>query len=90
MHEMQAIATDIRGVCQSVCLSRGSTRLHCAKTGETDQDPLWSEHPWSSRNIVLDGGPDLSLRWKGKAHSMQLSPNYSFHSLLRRKVNNTE
>jgi len=26
MHEMQTIVTDDRGVCQSVCLSRGSTR----------------------------------------------------------------
>jgi len=35
MHEMQPIVTDDRGVCQSVCLSRGSIRLHCAKTGPT-------------------------------------------------------
>jgi len=35
MHKMQPIVTDVRGVCpQSVCLSRGSTRLHCAKTAE--------------------------------------------------------
>jgi len=26
MHEMQTIVTDVRGVCPSVCLSRGSTR----------------------------------------------------------------
>jgi len=30
MHEMQNIVTDIR----SVCLSRGSSRLHCAKMAE--------------------------------------------------------
>jgi len=34
MHEMQSILTDVRSVCQSVCLSRGSSRLHCAKTAE--------------------------------------------------------
>jgi len=27
MHEVQTIVTDVRGVCPSVCLSRGSTRL---------------------------------------------------------------
>jgi len=26
MHEMQTIVTDVRGVCLSVCLSRGSSR----------------------------------------------------------------
>jgi len=30
MHEMQTIVTDVHGVCQSVCPSRGSARLHCA------------------------------------------------------------
>jgi len=30
----QPIVTDVRGVCSSVCLSRGSTRLHCGKTAE--------------------------------------------------------
>jgi len=34
MHQMQPIATDVRGVCLSVSLSRGSTRLRCAKTAE--------------------------------------------------------
>jgi len=34
MHEMQSILTDVRGVCLSVCLSRGSSRLHCAKVAE--------------------------------------------------------
>jgi len=29
MHELQTIVTDDCGVCLSVCLSRGSTRLHC-------------------------------------------------------------
>jgi len=31
---MLTIVTDVRGVCLSVCLSRGSTRPHCAKTAE--------------------------------------------------------
>jgi len=37
MHEMQTIVTDARGVCLSVCLSRGLSRLHCAKTAERIQ-----------------------------------------------------
>jgi len=31
---MRPIATDVRGVCPSVCLSRSSNRLRCAKTAE--------------------------------------------------------
>jgi len=34
MHEMQSIVTDVCGVCLSVCLSCGSSRLHCAKMTE--------------------------------------------------------
>jgi len=34
MHEMQSVLTDVCGVCLSICQSRGSTRLHCAKTAE--------------------------------------------------------
>jgi len=34
MREMQSILTDSLGVCLSVCLSRGSSRLHCAKMAE--------------------------------------------------------
>jgi len=34
MPEMQTFVTDVRGVRPSVCLSRGSTRLHCVKTAE--------------------------------------------------------
>jgi len=49
-----------QSVRQSVCLSRRSTRLHCAKTAEEvkNQDPVWGEHFWGPRNIVLDGGTD--------------------------------
>jgi len=34
MHEMHTVVTDDGSVCPSVCLSHGSTRLHCAKTVE--------------------------------------------------------
>jgi len=38
MHEMQTTVTDDcrvnQSVCQSVCLSRGSTGLHCANTAK--------------------------------------------------------
>jgi len=40
MHEMQLIVTDVRGVRPSVCLSRGSTRLRCAKTAERIKMPF--------------------------------------------------
>jgi len=46
-------------VRQSVCLSHGSARLHCAKTAERSK-MLFGVNtlvdPW---NIVLHGGPDL-------------------------------
>jgi len=29
MREIQTVVIDVRGVCPSVCQSRGSTRLHC-------------------------------------------------------------
>jgi len=34
MHEMQSILTDVSVVCLPVCLSRGSSRLRCAKPAE--------------------------------------------------------
>jgi len=58
MHEMQPIVTNVRGVCPSVCLSRGSTRLHCAKTAEWIKMLFWVNTFGSPRDIVLHGGPD--------------------------------
>jgi len=53
MHERQTIVTDVSGVCLSVYLSRGLTRLHYGcKNGRADQDPYWGEHLGA---IVLDG-----------------------------------
>jgi len=58
MHEMLNIITDVRGVCLSVCLSRGSSPIHCAKMAE--QDPVWGNTPGGLRgslwNVVLDAG----------------------------------
>jgi len=34
MHDMQTTAADDRGVCLSVCLLRGLSRLHCTKMAE--------------------------------------------------------
>jgi len=54
MRQMQTIVTDVRGVC----LSCGSTRLHCAKTA-TQIKMLFRVNTYEDpRNIVLDGGPD--------------------------------
>jgi len=65
-------------VCQSVrplvCLSRGSTRLHCAITAEQIKVLFGVNTFGGPRNIVLNGGPDPSQR--GEGDSMQLSPNY--------------
>jgi len=54
MHEMQTIVTDDRGVC----LSHGSTRLHCAKTVEQIKILFGVNILKGPRNIMLDGGPD--------------------------------
>jgi len=53
-------------VCQSVCLSRGSTRLHCAKTAERI-NTLFGVNSFEGQwNIVLNGSPDpLTAREKG-------------------------
>jgi len=56
MHEMQSIATDVRGVCQSVCLSRGSSQLRCAKTAEQIKMLFGVNTPGGPWNVVLDGG----------------------------------
>jgi len=58
MHEMQPIVTDDRGVCLSVSLSRGSTRLHCAKTAERIKLLLAVNTLGGPRDIVLHGDPD--------------------------------
>jgi len=34
MHEMQTVVTNDHAMCSSVCLSHGSSRLHCAKMAE--------------------------------------------------------
>jgi len=57
MHEMQAIVADVRGVCPSVCLSRGSTRLHCAKTAKHIKVLFRLNTLGGPRKTVLDRGP---------------------------------
>jgi len=64
MYEMQAIATYDRGVCLSVCLSRGLTRL-TVQNGWTDQDAVCGEHSWGLWNSVLEGDPDPPQRVGG-------------------------
>jgi len=53
-------------VCQSVrpsvCLSRGSTRLRCAKTAEQIKILFGVNTLGCPRNTVLDGGSDPPLR----------------------------
>jgi len=81
MHEMQTIGTDNRGVC----LSRGSTRLHFAKTAKWIKVLFGVKTLESPRNIILDGSPKphtllvfLAFLYdiRGKTHSMQPSPTY--------------
>jgi len=60
MREMQTIVTNDRGVYQSVCLfvslSRGSSRLHCAKMAERIKMLFGVNTLGSPRNTVLDAG----------------------------------
>jgi len=65
MHDMQTIVTDVSGVCPSVCLSRGSTRLLCAKTAEQIKILFRVDTLGGPRNIVLDGGLDPSTALGG-------------------------
>jgi len=75
MHEMMLLLQTIAvSVCQSVCLSRGTTRFHRAKTAEQIKILFAVNTPWGPRNIVLDGRPDPPQRADG--NSMQLSPNH--------------
>jgi len=47
MHEMQPIVTDDCGVCQSSCLSRSSTGLHCVKMAKQIKiDAVCGEQSW--------------------------------------------
>jgi len=46
----------------SVCLSRGSTRLNCAKTAEGIKVLFGVNTLRGQRNIALDGGPDPPQR----------------------------
>jgi len=53
-------------VCLSVCLSRGTTRLHCAITTERIKMLLRVNNLGGPRDIVLHGGPDPPHRqWEG-------------------------
>jgi len=65
MHQMQTIVTDDPSVCLSVCLSRGSTRLHCAKMAEQIKMLFGVNTRGGPRNIVLHGSPDPSQRGGG-------------------------
>jgi len=58
MHEMQSILTDVRGVC----LSRGSSRLHCAKMAEQIKMLFRVNTPIGPWNIVLNVGLDPPQR----------------------------
>jgi len=86
MHEMQTIVTDIRGVRQSVCLSRGSTRLHCAKTAEQIKMLFGVNSLGSQENIVLERSPDLpSARKMGIRCSLRhitLASCYHYHLMI--------
>jgi len=61
-----SIVTDVRGVCLSVslsvCRSRGSTRIHCAKMAGRINILFELNTPGCPRNIALDGRPDLPQR----------------------------
>jgi len=54
MHEMQSIFTDVR----SMCLSHGSSKLHCAKLAKHKQMLFGVNTPVIPWNTVLDVSPD--------------------------------
>jgi len=62
MHEMQSVLTDVHGVC----LSPGSSRLHCAKTAEQIKMRFGLYTPGAQWNVVLDGGANTPERGRGK------------------------
>jgi len=65
MHEMQPIATDVRGVCPSVCLSvRRISSASLCKKGQADQDAVWGEHSWGPLCYV---GVLIPHRGKGES-----------------------
>jgi len=66
MQEMQTIVTDVCGVCLSVCLSHGSSQLHCAKMAEQIKMLFGVNTSGGPRNIVLDVGPDPPPHREGK------------------------
>jgi len=70
MHEMLTILTDVRGVCLSVCLSCGSSRLHCAKMAEQ------IKMLFGVNDIVLDVGPTSPRREEGGQHIDFGTPSY--------------
>jgi len=54
-----------QSVRQSVCLSRGSSRLHCAKMAEQIKMLFRVNTPGGPWNIVLDVSPDPPKRGEG-------------------------
>jgi len=53
-------------VCQSVCVSSGSIRLHCAKTAKQIK-MLFGANTFASRiDIVLDGGLNFPTARRGE------------------------
>jgi len=68
MHQMQPIVTNVRGVCPSVCLSRGSTRLHCAKKRLNGSRCCWGWTPFLCYTGVL------ILPQRGGAYFLILGP----------------
>jgi len=61
MHAMLFVVS----VCQSVCLSRGSSRLRCAKMAEQIKMLFGVNTPGGPWNIVLDVGLDPPQRGEG-------------------------
>jgi len=55
---MQSILTDVRSIYLSVCLSRGSSRLHFAKMAEQIKMVFRVNAPGGPWNTALDVGPD--------------------------------
>jgi len=72
--------------CSCFCLSRGFTRLWCARTAKLIEVLFGIKPLGGPRNIVLDGDPDLPSARERGAYSMQPSQNYVDGPVTRLKL----
>jgi len=86
MHEMQTAVADVRGVCQSACLSRGSTRLYCAEVIWCSffQITLASCYFWFLfQHVIFFGDPGMHRETKAPRNRTFLDYLIAIQQVLR-------